>query len=56
MQPTYYDKEFANLGDKEPANMQIRNEYGHTRWLAVTPAQIEAILKILNDQEANDAT
>lgn len=57
MQPTYYDKEFAHLGDKEqPANMQIRNEYGQTRWLAVTPAQIEAILKILNNQEAKNAT
>lgn len=50
--PTYYEKEFSHLGDNQPANMQIRNEYGQTRWLAVTPVQIEAILKILNDKEA----
>ena len=46
---TYYEKEFSNLGDL-PANMQITNELGQTRWLAVTPEQIEAILKILNKE------
>lgn len=46
---TYYDKEFSNLGDL-PANMQITNELGQTRWLAVTPEQIKAILDILNKQ------
>jgi hypothetical protein len=44
---TYYDKEFSNLGDL-PANMQITNELGQTRWLAVTTEQIQAILEILN--------
>lgn len=48
---TYYDKEFFNLGDL-PANMQITNELGKTRWLAVTQEQIEAILKILNKEVA----
>ena len=54
MQPqtqTYYDKEFSHLGDKQPANMKISNEYGQTRWLAVTPSQIEAILAILNESK-----
>ena len=46
---TYYEKEFSNLGDL-PANMQITNELGQTRWLAVTPEQIKAILDILNKE------
>lgn len=49
--PTYYDKEFSHLGDNQPANMQISNEYGQTRWLTVTPDQIQAILAILNEKE-----
>ena len=44
---TYYDKEFSHLGDL-PANMQITNELGQTKWLAVTPDQIKQILEILN--------
>jgi len=44
---TYYEKEFSNLGDL-PANMQITNELGNTKWLAVTPDQIKQILEILN--------
>ena len=44
---TYYDKEFSYLGNL-PANMQITNELGKTKWLAVTPDQIKQILEILN--------
>jgi hypothetical protein len=44
---TYYDKEIGRLGDL-PANMQLTNELGQTRWLAITPEQIKAILEILN--------
>lgn len=55
MQPTYYDKEFAHLGTL-PATMKIQNENGETRWINVSPSEIEAILKILNEKEANNET
>lgn len=47
---TYYEKEFAQLGTL-PATMKITNEHGETRWLTVSPAEIEAILKVLNIKE-----
>jgi hypothetical protein len=50
MSNTYYDKEFAHLGDL-PATLKLQNEQGQTRWMTVTPEQIEAILAILNQSE-----
>jgi hypothetical protein len=47
---TYYDKEFSHLGALS-ATMKIQNEHGQTRWITVTPEQIDAILAILNKQE-----
>ena len=47
---TYYDKEFSTLGEK-PADMKLQNEQGQTRWMRVTPEQIQAILEILNQPE-----
>jgi len=44
---TYYDQELHQLGNA-PADLQIRNESGQTRWLTITPEQIKAILEILN--------
>lgn len=52
---TYYDKEFAHLGTL-PATMKIQNEKGETRWITVSPSEIEAILAVLNDKEAKNAT
>jgi hypothetical protein len=45
----YYDKEFLSLG-KLAADLQVTNELGKTRWLTVTPEQIQAILQILNEK------
>ena len=47
---TYYDKEFEHLGTLS-ATMKLQNEQGQTRWLTVTPDEIEAILAILNAKE-----
>lgn len=47
---TYYDKEFNKLGTL-PADLKLTNEHGETRWLTVSPAEIEAILEILNRKE-----
>ena len=47
---TYYDKEFNKLGTL-PATMKLINEHGETRWITVSPAEIEAILEILNKKE-----
>ena len=53
---TYYDKEFQQLGTLS-ATMKLQNEHGQTRWITVTPTEIEAILAILNakEKEANNA-
>ena len=32
------------------ADLQVTNELGKTRWLRVTPEQIQAILQILNEK------
>lgn len=48
--PTYYDKEFQQLGDLS-ATLKLQNEQGQTRWITVSPEQIEAILSILNQLE-----
>lgn len=47
---TYYDHEFNKLGTL-PADMKLISEHGETRWLSVSPAEIEAILEILNRKE-----
>jgi hypothetical protein len=47
---SYYDYEFSRLGEF-PANLKIQNEQGQTRWMAVTPEQIKAILEIFNQAE-----
>ena len=47
---TYYDHEVNRLGTL-PADLKLQNEHGQTRWMTVTPAQIEAILEILNKDE-----
>lgn len=47
---TYYDHEFNKLGTL-PATMKLTNEHGETRWLSVSPTEIEAILEILNRKE-----
>ena len=48
---TYYDYEINRLGTLS-ADLKLQNEHGQTRWITVTPAQIEAILEILNKAEA----
>lgn len=48
---TYYDKEFSQIGTLS-ATMKLQNEHGQTRWITVTPEQIEAILAILNKKES----
>ena len=50
---TYYDHEFNKLGTLS-AHLKLQNEHGQTRWMTVTPAQIEAILEILNQTEEHD--
>ena len=47
---TYYDKEFKQLGDLS-ATLKLQNEQGQTRWMTVSPEQIEAILSILKQSE-----
>lgn len=47
---TYYDHEFNKLGTL-PATMKLTNEHGETRWITVSPAEIEAILEVLNQKE-----
>jgi hypothetical protein len=51
---TYYDKEFSQLGALS-ATMKLQNEQGQTRWITVTPEQIDAILVVLNKQETEEA-
>ena len=50
---TYYDHEFNKLGTG-PADMKLISEHGETRWITVSPAEIEAILEILNQTEEHD--
>jgi hypothetical protein len=47
---TYYDKELSNLGNIA-ATLKLQNEQGQTRWMTVTPEQIQQILEILNKAE-----
>lgn len=46
----YYEYEINRLGTL-PADLKLQNEHGQTRWMSVSPAQIEAILEILNQAE-----
>lgn len=48
---TYYDKELQKLGERQ-ADIQLRSIQGQTRWMTVTPEQIQDILAILNKTEA----
>lgn len=47
---TYYDYEIARVGNI-PADLKLQNEQGQTRWMTVTPEQIQQILEILNKEE-----
>ena len=47
---TYYDHEIARVGNI-PAALKLQNEQGQTRWMTVTPEQIQQILEILNKSE-----
>jgi hypothetical protein len=47
---TYYEKEVAQLGE-DAAALKLQNENGTTRWMTVTPEQIQEILAILNKSE-----
>lgn len=48
---TYYDHEFNKLGTVPGAALQIVSEQGKTKWMLVSPDEIEAILEILNSKE-----
>jgi len=48
---TYYDYEFKKLGETQ-ADLKLISENGETRWVTVKPEQIQAILAILNKDEA----
>jgi ribosomal protein S19 len=52
---TYYDKEVQKLGDRQ-ADIKMRSIDGETRWMTVTPEQIQAILEILNAKENAEVT
>lgn len=49
---TYYDHEIARVGNI-PAALKLQNEQGQTRWMTVTPEQIQQILEILNKDEGD---
>ena len=52
---TYYDKELSHLGNLS-ATLKLQNEQGSTRWMTVTPEQIQAILEVLNSKELEEVT
>lgn len=52
---TYYDKELSRLGNLS-ATLKLQNEQGETRWMTVSPEQIQAILEVLNAKELEEAT
>lgn len=49
---TYYDHEIARVGNI-PAALKLQNEQRQTRWMTVTPEQIQQILEILNKDEGD---
>ncbi len=48
---TYYDHQFKRLKEEVPADLKLQNLYGETHWISVSPAEIRAILEILNRKE-----
>jgi hypothetical protein len=50
---TYYDKEIQKLGNSQ-ADLKLIGYFGETRWMTVTPEQIQAILEILNKNEVKE--
>jgi hypothetical protein len=49
---SYYQYEINRLGDApKSADLKLQNEHGETRWMNVSPEQIEAILAILKQSE-----
>lgn len=60
---TYYDNEFSKLrqisvgGNRSYLNctqsaiIKLQNEFGETRWLSITPKEVEQILATLNQKE-----
>lgn len=46
---TYYDKEFSKLGDSQ-TDIKLESFNGATRWMTITPEQVQAILEILNKE------
>jgi len=50
---TYYDKEIQKLGNSQ-ADLKLIGYFGETRWMTVTPEQIQAILEILNKDEVKE--
>jgi hypothetical protein len=50
---TYYDKEFQKLGEIR-ALVKLMNDEGETKWFAISPEQIQAILAILNKNEVKE--
>lgn len=47
---TYYDKEITKLNNRQ-ADLKLVSVDGQTRWLTVSPEQVQAILEILNTKE-----
>jgi hypothetical protein len=52
---SYYETQIKRLGVDVPADLKLQNQYGETKWMTVSPEQIEAILSILNQSEVVDA-
>lgn len=52
---TYYDKEVKKLGDHQ-ADIKLWSVDGETRWMTITPEQVQAILEILNAKEKAEVT
>ena len=50
---TYYDEEVKKLGEQQ-ADIQLRSIDGQTRWMTISPKQIQAILEILNKEEVTE--
>jgi hypothetical protein len=51
---TYYDKEFKKLNNSDHADIKLIGNFGATKWLTITPEQIQAILEILNKEEVTE--
>jgi hypothetical protein len=51
---TYYDKEFKKLNNSDHADIKLIGNFGSTKWLTITPEQVQAILEILNKNEVKE--